>query len=140
MQQSRASEPPTEQGESPSADQVTRPRSLVGSAAQTYGTNVAVAVLSLVNVLVVSRILGASGRGEVAFLITVTTMSSMLAGLSVQEANGVIAANEPDKRGSLATNSVLLAIALGILGAAIVAGLVQIFPRSAARCRATCST
>ncbi|MDX6630966.1 MAG: hypothetical protein QOH00_3212, partial [Gaiellales bacterium] len=42
----------------------------------TFGTNLAVAVISLLNVLVVAWSLGAAGRGEIAFLIAVSTMTT----------------------------------------------------------------
>jgi O-antigen/teichoic acid export membrane protein len=102
--------------------------SLLGAAAMTYGTNLATASLSLVNVLVVARTLGPAGRGDVAFLIAVATVSGQLAGLSVQEANGNLAGTEPGLRGRLATNSVLLALGLGAAAGLLVAGLVEVFP------------
>ena len=36
----------------------------------TFGTSIAIALLSFVNVFVVARSLGPTGRGEVAFLMT----------------------------------------------------------------------
>jgi O-antigen/teichoic acid export membrane protein len=102
--------------------------SLMASAVQTYGTNLAVATLSLVNVLVVARALGATGRGDVAFLITVATVTGQLAGFSVQESNGNLAGTEPRARRSLATNSLLFSLVLGFAAGAIVALIVAIFP------------
>ena len=61
--------------------------SMLSSALQTYGTNLLVAVLSLVNVLIVARVLGPSGRGEIVFLITVASMSGYLAGWAIQTAD-----------------------------------------------------
>jgi O-antigen/teichoic acid export membrane protein len=111
-------------------DEVTPPGrpSIVASTAATYGTNVAVAVLSLVNVLIVSRALGPTGRGDVAFLTTVAFLTSNVAMLGVQEANANIGGREPRLRRALATNSLLLAGLLGLACAALVAGLVAVFP------------
>lgn len=89
------------------------------------------AALSLANVLITARALGPTGRGELAFLTTVALLTSALASLGVEEANGNLAALEPRSRRSLATNSVLFAVVLGLGAAAIVAGLVAAFPRLA---------
>ena len=105
-----------------------RERSFVSRSAGTYASSLGVAVLSLVNVLLISRSLGPSGRGAFAFLTTVATITNYLSTLGVQEANANIAAREPDRRRSLATNSVLLALALGVTSGAIVAGLIAALP------------
>jgi O-antigen/teichoic acid export membrane protein len=102
--------------------------SFVSSAAVTYGTNIAVAVLSLVNVLIIARSLGPTGRGGVAFLTTIAWLSSQLAILGVQQANANFAAREPHLFRSLATNSLLFSLVAGAGAAGIVAGLVAVFP------------
>ena len=102
--------------------------SLFGSAILTYGTNLTVAVLSLANVLIVARVLGPTGRGDVAFLIAVATMTGQLAGLSISEANGNLAGTQPRLRPALATNSLLFSLGLGAAAAVLVAGVVGIFP------------
>jgi O-antigen/teichoic acid export membrane protein len=48
-----------------------QPPSFVSSALFTFGTQIAVAVLSLVNVLIVARALGPTGRGQIALLTTI---------------------------------------------------------------------
>jgi O-antigen/teichoic acid export membrane protein len=88
----------------------------------------AVAVLSLVNVLIVSRALGPSGRGHVVFLIAIAWLTSALASAGVEESNANLAASEPKLRRALATNSVFLAILLGTLAIGIVATLIEVFP------------
>lgn len=105
-----------------------RPATLAGAAAATYGTNVAAAVLSLGNVLLVARALGASGRGQVALLMTIPLVTSALASLGVQEANANLGAAHPRLRPALATNSVLLALGLGAVAGLAVMGLVSAFP------------
>lgn len=102
--------------------------SLYSAALFTYGTNLIVSLSSLVNVLVMSRVLGPHGRGEVAFLITVAMMTGQIAGLSVQEANANIGGSDPALRGRLATNSVLITMACGVVAAAVVEGLTHLFP------------
>jgi O-antigen/teichoic acid export membrane protein len=99
----------------------------------TYSTSLAVAVLSLVNVLVISRSLGPTGRGAFAFLTAIATLTNYLSTLGIQEANANIAAREPEKRRALATNSVLLAAVLGTTAACTVAGMIALLPGLGAR-------
>ena len=87
-----------------SDDALSKRGSATSAALLTYGTNLSVSVLSLANVLIVSRVLGPGARGEVAFLITVATMSAQIGGLSVQEANANIGGSEPQARARLATS------------------------------------
>ncbi len=101
---------------------------MLSNALLTYGTNIATSVLSLANVLIVARVLGPQARGQVAFLITVATITGWVAGFSVQEANANLAGSEPRLRSRLATNSILLALGCGILAAFVVEVLVAIFP------------
>src|SRR3954452_4714498 len=107
---------------------VERPATLMHAAAGTYAANAGVALLSLVNVLVIARALGPSGRGEVAFLIAVSMLSGHLLSLSLQEANANLAAAHPEVRRGLATNSVLFALVLGVLAAGLVVIGVLFFP------------
>src|SRR5438477_3063006 len=103
-------------------------RSAASATLITYGTNLAAAVLSLVNVLVVSRALGPTGRGSVAFLTAIAWLTSSLASAGVEEANANLAASEPHLRRALATNSVALALLLGTLATGVVAALIELFP------------
>jgi O-antigen/teichoic acid export membrane protein len=103
-------------------------RSTASATLITYGTNLAVAVLSLLSVLVVSRTLGASGRGSVAFLTAMAWFTSSLASAGIEEANANLAASEPHVRRALATNSVVLALLVGTLAACVVTGLIRLFP------------
>ncbi|AEH09709.1 MULTISPECIES: oligosaccharide flippase family protein [Protofrankia] len=101
----------------------------VSSALATWGTQLAVAVLSLANVLVVARSLGATGRGDVAFLTVIAYVVSQLSLLGVEQANVNFASAEPGLRPALATNSVLLALLLGTVAAGAVGGLIALFPQ-----------
>jgi O-antigen/teichoic acid export membrane protein len=103
-------------------------RTTASATAITYGTNLAVAVLSLINVLIVSRTLGPSGRGNVAFLTAIAMVTSNLASGGVEEANANFAASEPEHRRGLATNSLLFAMLFGALAAGVVIGLTELFP------------
>jgi len=103
-------------------------RSFAAAAASTYGANVGVAMLSLANVLIVSRALGPAGRGDLAFLTTIALLSGTLASLGVEEANGNLAGLEPQTRRALATNSLILALLLGSLAAGVLLGLFAAFP------------
>lgn len=105
-----------------------RPASLTRAAALTYATNFGTAVLSFVNVLIVARVLGPAGRGDVALLITIATLTSHIGTLSVQEANANLAASQPRLRRALGTNSLVLAGLCGVATIVAVAGLVWLFP------------
>jgi O-antigen/teichoic acid export membrane protein len=109
---------------------VTRP-SFASAAIMTYGTNVLVAALSFVNVFVVARSLGPAGRGEVAFLTTMGTLTAALCTVGVEQAHANLAVR-PELRQRLATNAVAFAILFGALGAAAVAVLIALFPEVAA--------
>jgi O-antigen/teichoic acid export membrane protein len=106
----------------------TRPPPFARSAAFTYGTQVSAAFLSLLSVLIVARALGAEGRGHVAFLTAITFLTANLATFGVQEATANYAASDPRSRRALATNAVLLALVLGGLAVAALAGLIGLFP------------
>jgi O-antigen/teichoic acid export membrane protein len=105
-----------------------RRHSFLAAAALTYGTNLAVAVFSLVNVLVVARALGPAGRGDVAFLIAIAILTGNLSAFGVQESNANIGGSEPRLRPALATNSLILALAFGAVAAGAVAGATALFP------------
>jgi O-antigen/teichoic acid export membrane protein len=100
----------------------------VWAAAATYGATVAAAALSLANVLITARILGPTGRGELAFLTTIALLTATLSSLGVEEANGNLAGLSPRARPALATNSFVLSVGLGALGMGIIVALVAISP------------
>jgi O-antigen/teichoic acid export membrane protein len=104
------------------------PSSFARSATLTYGTNVAAAFLSLANVLVIARALGAEGRGHVAFLTAIAWLVGSMSTLGVQEANANFAASEPRLRRALATNSILLSLLLGAASFGALLLLVAVVP------------
>lgn len=105
-----------------------RRTSFLRAAAGTFGTNLAVALLSLVNVLIVARAIGATGRGDVAFLITIAALAGFFGTAGVQESNANIGGAEPALRPNLATNSVVFALGFGAIVALAIAALVVAFP------------
>ena len=98
------------------------------SAVLMYGTNVAAAFVSLANVLVIARALGAEGRGHVAFLTAIAWLVGSMSTLGLQEANANFAAAEPRLRRALATNSVALSFLLGAASVGALVLLVTVFP------------
>jgi O-antigen/teichoic acid export membrane protein len=102
--------------------------SFVSAALQTYGTNLIVAFLSLLNVLIVSRVLGPVGRGDVVFLTAIAWLVSHLSTFGIQEANANLAGAQPALRPALATNSVLFAFLFGTLAAGALTVLIALVP------------
>jgi O-antigen/teichoic acid export membrane protein len=98
------------------------------AALATFGTRLVVAALSFGSILVVARSLGPAGRGDVALLTAIATLSSQLAVLGVDEANVNLAGTHPGRRAALATNSVILAVVFGGLGIGVLLPLFAIFP------------
>ncbi len=115
-----------EAGEEPGLS-VSRP-SFARSAITTYGTNLAVALLSFVSVLITARTLGADGRGDIAFLTTVAYLTSQLSTMGVAQANANFGAREPGLSPKLAGTSLALAIGLGLSAALVLGGLMVVFP------------
>jgi O-antigen/teichoic acid export membrane protein len=108
-------------------------RALVASTVATAGTTALVAFLSLINVLIVARTLGPTGRGDVAFLTTVAVIGAALVELGVRQANVNLASTSPQLRPVLAGNSLLLAALLGgAIAAPLLAVLMEVFPGAAA--------
>jgi len=102
--------------------------SLLRSATSTFGTNIAVAILSFVNVLITARMLGVSGRGSVAFLTTIGFLSAQLATLGIFQAVANFGAREPQLARALAGASLALSLLSGTVAASVVAVIVVLFP------------
>ena len=105
-----------------------RPPRFASAVVSTFGTRLLVAALSFVSVVIVARMLGASGRGEVALLTTIAMVTSQFGRLGVEEANANFAGSEPEHRRSLATNSLLLSLLFGGACVAILVPLVELVP------------
>lgn len=102
--------------------------SFARSAVLTYGTNLGVALLSFISVLITARALGASGRGDVAFLTTIAYLTAQLSTLGVAQANANFAAREPHLSRSLAGTSLGLALLFGGTAALILGSAMTVFP------------
>ena len=105
-----------------------RRATFTASVVLTYGSSIGVACLSLVNVLLVARALGAEGRGTVTFLTTIAMMTSQLGSLGVEEASANVVGSRTDQRATVAGNAIALAMLLGFASAGVVAGLIALFP------------
>jgi len=86
------------------------------------------AFLGLLNVLIVSRTLGPTGRGDVALLTAIAWLTSNMSTFGLQEANANVGGAESHHRPALATNSALFALVFGAASAAAVGGLIAVFP------------
>lgn len=75
-----------------------------------------------VGLLLVTRALGPSGRGSVAFLTVTALVTAWIARLGVTEATVVFAARRPELRRVLLTNSLAFSTLAGLAGACVVCG------------------
>ena len=81
---------------------------------------------------------GPTGRGEVAFLTAIAFLGSNLWTIGVQEANVNLAGSEPATRGALATNSLILSVLCGGVGALLMALLISSSRRPAPASAGSC--
>jgi len=81
-----------------------------------------------VGLLLVTRALGPSGRGTVAFLTVTALITAWIARLGVTEATVVFAARRPDERRVLLANSVSFSAIAGVAAAVAVCGLLWFVP------------
>src|SRR5438046_5923643 len=81
-----------------------------------------------VGLLLVTRALGPSGRGTVAFLTVTALVTAWIARLGVTEATVVFAARSPELRPTLLSNSLAFSTCAGIAGAALVCGTLLAVP------------
>lgn len=102
--------------------------SFARSAITTYGTNLAVALLSFVSVLITARALGAAGRGDIAFLTTIAFLTAQLSTLGVAQANANFAGRKPELSRALAGTSLALAAVCGGTAAVVLGGVMAVFP------------
>jgi O-antigen/teichoic acid export membrane protein len=75
-----------------------------------------------VGLLLVTRALGPSGRGAVAFITVTALVTAWIARLGVTEATVVFAAKRPEVRRALLSNSFVFSTAAGLAGAAVAVG------------------
>ncbi len=102
--------------------------SLLSSSVLTYGTLLVASALSLLNVFVVARSLGATGRGDVAFLTTMAFIITQAASIGVDQANVNFASEDPKRAPTLSTNSLLLALVLGTTAGIVMTAVFTLIP------------
>jgi O-antigen/teichoic acid export membrane protein len=81
-----------------------------------------------VGLLLITRALGPSGRGTVAFLTVTALITAWIARLGVTEATVVFAARRPGERRVLLVNSVSFSTIAGVAAALVVCGLLWFVP------------
>src|SRR5690349_24813657 len=81
-----------------------------------------------VGLLLVTRALGPSGRGTVAFLTVTALVTAWIARFGVTEATVVFAARRPQQRSVLLTNSLSFSTVMGLAGAVVVCGTLWLVP------------
>jgi O-antigen/teichoic acid export membrane protein len=102
--------------------------SLLSSTFWTFLAQIATAALSLVNVLIVARSLGPTGRGEVVFLTATALLLQRIGAFGIQEANVNFGGKSSELHSRLATNSFLFAALFGALTAGAMAVLIVLVP------------
>jgi O-antigen/teichoic acid export membrane protein len=90
--------------------------------------SVGVALASMLNVLITARYLGPAGRGQLALVMSIATVTSTLAGLSLDQATVNMGSVHPGARAALATNALLFSAVLGVGAAGLLALLTLIAP------------
>jgi len=93
-----------------------------------YGSQVSNGLLGLCNVLVVSWVLGPAGRGDVVFLVTISQLTAQFCTCGVDQAISNFTGRNAAARPALASNALVLALALGAFGALVVGLLFAFFP------------
>lgn len=106
-----------------------QPRSSIGSrVVGTFGANLALAVLSFVNVILTARVLGPDGRGTVALMTAIAMFSGNVALIGIGEANANLAGRDSRLRAALVANSFAFATVFGGAAIVVVALLIGAFP------------
>jgi O-antigen/teichoic acid export membrane protein len=85
-------------------------------AAGTYGTQLVMAVLSLVSGVVVARALGPEGRGAYAVALVIVLIGVQVGGLGLQGSNTYFVARNRTLLATLLSNSLLASVVVGGLG------------------------
>jgi O-antigen/teichoic acid export membrane protein len=91
-----------------------------------FGSKGFVTLLNVASSIVVARALGPSGRGTVAVAFALTLVLVQLGTLGLASANPYLTAQNPEVKGRLITNSLLLAIGIGVALVAVGA-LLKVF-------------
>jgi O-antigen/teichoic acid export membrane protein len=92
------------------------PGNLARSSAQTIGATAVVLALNLVTGIMVARLLGAAGRGELAALVTLGQTLGWLASLGCFQAVGYFNSRQPENADATIGTWVALSLPLGLAG------------------------
>lgn len=76
-------------------------------------------MIALVNAVILFRVLGAAGRGELAFLTVMANLTTFVSLFGIDIAHGNILGQEPERAKHVATNAWLLSAMLGVTGGSI---------------------
>lgn len=98
----------------------------------TYATNVGVAALSLVSVLITSWLLGARGRGDIAFWTTTAYLAGQVGALGIGPAASVLGGRHPEQTDRIASTAIVMSVMLGTVAATGAALLVAVVSPEAA--------
>lgn len=105
-----------------------RPRALTADVLLTFGSKVAVLLVSVGGTIVIARTLGPSGRGGIAVAFSFTALLIQFGILGLHSANSYFAAREPEQISRILTNTLWAAAVIGSLLALAGLGLNQVFP------------
>jgi O-antigen/teichoic acid export membrane protein len=122
--QPKARNPQNSAVEADATPQRTRARSFFES----FGMWVLGAVAALAGSVVQARALGPAGRGDVVFLTVLVNLTAYVAMFGVQHAHANILGQEREKARTVLTNSLVMALALGLGFALLAAALLAVVP------------
>lgn len=114
----------------PSARELRRERSsATRNTTLLFVAQVLASVIALFNSVVMFRVMGASDRGELAFLTVIANMASAVALFGIDVSHGNILGQQPEKARTVATNSWVLGMLLGIGAGILLCILFVLFPQ-----------
>lgn len=109
-----------------------RPPSPTGLARQSLGllvASVAGNVAFFVSSLIIARSLGPSGRGVIAFFIVSVLVGCRLVSVGTAESTAVACGRYPERRSAILSQAVGLSLVFGLVGGALLAGLLALAKR-----------
>jgi O-antigen/teichoic acid export membrane protein len=112
----------------PAARPPGRRRPLTFDVLLTFGSKVAVLIVSVGGSIVIARALGPSGRGAIAVAFSFTALLIQFGILGLHSANSYYAARDPEQISRILTNTLWASAVLGTLLAATGVALDQLFP------------
>ena len=101
-------------------------RSLSWDIAVTGATNVGIVGLNFGTGVLVARLLGPSGRGEAAVILTLAQIVGWLGSLGMNEGVTYVGAKRPHDMGRIVGTSLVLVVGLGTVGLALALGLLPV--------------